>query len=673
MNEVYGWVGKILRVDLTKGEVTEEATLPKHQDVVGGVGIGYKVMWDEVPPEVGPFDPENRLVFAVGPLTGTEAPGATRTIVVSKSPQVFEERFPERSLTTKSAFGGTFGPQLKFAGYDAIVFYGKSDKPVYLWVQDGKAELKDASKLWGLDAYETTDKIREELGDINISVATTGQAGENLSRIACIISRGHGDHGAGQGGFGAVMGSKKLKAIAVRGTKGIATMKIAQPAEFRDVVSETLHLTTPMAQNPRSLAWVPGADPYQGANFWQWQRADLAGLCDAELAKKYRVGRTGCCPLNCYDEMKVPGVGEGSMMCIQYTYAWVGKTGVEDFMFKDLSDRYSIDMYELYLMVPWVVSLFQKGIITEEETGIPFSKFPGKEFLTALLKKIAFREGFGDTLAEGTARAAKKLGVLDSLLKEELAQFMNVPAEFIIAWSSYGGHGFCGHYDPRNWIVDGLFWAMEARDPHDYKHNYIALSFWSNLPVEMQKLITEKIYGSKDAISPIGDSKYNEAEAMAASIDVKRSCVKDALTLCDWCWPLTVSPYPDRNPPFIGDTSLESKLFSSVTGIKMSEENMNKVGERVDNLMRAVLVSEMNTKDMARDHDALPDHYFENRCPTTQSPPVDRRKFEALKGMYYKLQGWDEHGLPTRAKLEELGLKDVADELGKRGLLGKKA
>jgi len=671
---MYGWAGKILKVNLTNKTITEEPTIPKYERFIGGSGIGYKVMWDEVPPEAGPFDPENRIVFATGPLDGTEAPGSTRTLVTSKSPQVYEDRAPGKSLTTTSAFGGPFGPEMKFAGYDAVVVYGRSAEPVYLWIHDGQAEIKDASQLWGLDAFETTGKIKEELGPA-VKVATTGQAGENLSRIACIVSRGHGDHGAGQGGFGAVMGSKKLKAIAVRGTRGIAAINIAKPKEFSDACGEAYHLLTQMAGNPRAVSWKPGADPNVASHFWHWQRQDIGELCDPELIAQYRVGRTGCCPLLCYDDYKVPGVGSGSgaAMCIQYSYVFVGKRGVEDFLAKDLGDRYCIDMYEMYLMIPWIMGLFQRGIITEESTGIPFSAYPGEEFVNGLFHSIAFREGFGDTLAEGTARAAKKLGVLDALHKEELAQFCPIPAEFLIAWSSYGGHGFSGHYDPRNWIVDGLLWAVHHRDPHDSMHNYIGLSYWSNLPVELQRAIAKEVYGSEEAAHSIGEPRYCQAEAQAAAIVQQRSCIKDALTLCDWCWPMLVSPYEDRTPPFIGDTSLESKLFSSATGIEMTEAELNKAGERIYNLIRAVMVREMGTRDMRHDHDVLPDHYFDHPCPTTQSPPVDREKFDALLGMYYELKGWDEDGLPTRSKLEELDLGDVADELEKLGLLGKEA
>jgi len=664
---VYGWAGKILKVDLTNRTLTEEPTIPKYQRYIGGVGIGFKVMWDEVPPEAGAFDPENRIVFATGPMVGTEAPGATRTAVVSKSPQVYEHSVPEKSLTTSSVMGGPFGPELKFAGYDAVVIHGKSAEPVYLWIHDGQAEIRDASSLWGLDAYETPRMIREELQDGYIHVAATGQAGENLVRIACIVSRGRGDHAAAEGGFGAVMGSKKLKAIAVRGTQGMAAMSIAKPNEFQKVVREALYLLTPLACNPNSMFWNPGVDPHSASHFGHWQKSDIGKFMSPEL-KIHHVGRAGDCPLACYDQYDVPGVGMGSVMCSKYSAGVIGVGSTDGFRAKDFGDRYCINLIDLHLMIPWLRSLYQKGIVTEEGTGIPFSADPGEAFVRALFDKIAFREGFGDTLAEGTVRAAKKLGVYDALCKEELAEFLPVPAELLGSWCSYGGHGFCGECDPRNWIVSGVFNAVHHREPP--VTSYYVLAHFSSLPIELQRPIAAVIYGLEEAIHPKGEPKYCQAEGQAAAIEAQRSCVNDALTVCLWSWPMYVSPYEERTPAYIGDTSLESRLFSAATGIDTTEGELNKAGERIHNLMRAVMVREMGTKDMRHDHDVLPDHFFDNPSPGN-SPPVDREKFNDLMGIYYQLKGWDQDGLPTRLKLEEMDLKDVADELEKRNLLGK--
>lgn len=676
MPEIYGWAGKILRVDLTKGEVTDEPTLPKYQDVIGGTGIGYKVMWDEVPPEADAFDPENRIVFGIGPLTGSGAPGGpTRTLVVSKSPHVYEPFCPERSLTTESSFGGLFGPELKYAGYDAVVIHGKSADPVYLWIHDGVAEIKDAKHLWGLGPYETGEKIKEELEDQGVAVAAIGPAAEKLIRFAAILHRGLGDHGAGQGGFGSVMGSKKLKAVAARGKeKGMGALNVAKKEEFYNACVEAERLLACASAMPGySPHYKAGVDRLQASLGQEWRAYDCGSVLDPVQMSKYCVGRTGTCSNRCYNEIEVSGIGKGSVMCMTQYYGFVGEFGAEDFRIKYIADNYGIDMYELWLLIPWLRKLYKEGVVDEESTGIALFKYPGKEFIETLLDGIGLRKGFGDTLGEGVARAFKKMGWFDRLSDEDVTEYMAIPELEGGPWASYGGHGMCGHYDPRDWVVDGLLWAIHTRDPHNsYAHNgYIGLAFWSFLPLEKQEVVAEKVYGSKEAIHAVGQPRYSEAEAKAAVIARHRGYILNFLTLCDWAWPCTVVSYPERN--YIGDTSLESRLFSAMTGIEKSEQDLYKDGERICNLARAVTIREMGTRNMSKDHDFLPDHYFlGKRGPWEKgSPPLDKGKFESLRGMYYKLRGWDEDGLPTRSKLEELGLKDVADGLEKRGLLGK--
>ena len=663
-----GWVGKILKVNLTDGMITEELTIPKYERFIGGAGIGFKAIWDEVPPEADAFDPENRIVFATGPLVGTEVPGATRTIITSKSPQVYEDGAPDRSLTTCGAMGGLFGPELKFAGYDAVVINGRSERPVYLWIHDGHAEIKDASGLWGLDAYETPKRIRVELQDGYVQVAAIGQAGENLVRIACIISRGRGDHAAAQGGFGAVMGSKKLKAIAVRGTQGMAAIKVAEPSKLKETVKEALYLLTPLFCNPNSMFWNPGVDPNAASHCGHWQRSDIGKYMSPEL-KVHNVGRTGDCPLACEDQYDVPGIGMGAVMCSKYSAGLLGIGSIDGFRAKDLGDRYGINLIELHLMIPLLRKLYKEKILTEEKTGIPFSADPGEPFVRALFEKIAFRKGFGDVLAEGVVRAAQKLGVYDVLLKQELAQYLPIPAEFLAFWCSYGGHGFCGESDPRNWIAPGIFNAVYHREPP--LTSYFILMYFSSLPFEMQQAIGAKVYGTEDAVQPKGKPKYCEAEARAAAIEAQDMCIVNALTLCAWSWPMYVSPYKERTPAYYGDISLPSKLYSAATGIDTTEFEMRAAGERIHNMMRAVTVREMGTRNMRKAHDVLPDHFFENPSPSSGAPPVDRSKFDSLMSTYYKLKGWDKDGLPTRSKLESLDMKDIADGLESCGLLGK--
>jgi len=650
MKGEYGWSGKVLRVNLTDRSIISEPTFEKYgEKYIGGVGMGYKVMWDEVSPDVLPFDPENKMVFAASPLTGTEAPTSARALVVSKSPQVYPQ-----PLSTHSAFGGPWSPELKFAGYDAIIIEGKADSPVYIWIHDEEVEIREAAWLWGLDSFVTQQEIKKELGDLQIKVICIGPAGENLVRFACILHET--GHAAGQGGFGAVMGSKNLKAIAVRGKGGV---KVARPEEFMQVCAQANSLLTMTGGNPKSMSWVKGIDPRLTSLHEHHRRYSMIEMLAPELAE-YAKGRVGCCPNKCYDYIDIPARASGMMMCIQYFYTIVGCDGEVAFLAKDMADKYAINAFELYFMIPWLRALHSEGIISEKDSGIPFSAFPKEEFISTLLRKIVYREGFGDILAEGIARAAEHLGVLQHLLKKEFIEFCVLPPERVIAFNSYGGHGFCGHYDARNYIVDGLLWAMHSRDPHNDQHDYINLMFWSGLDYEEQKEIAKVIFGSEKAIHPIGKPKYDEHEARAAIIVQNRSFVKDSLTLCDWAWPMLISPFVERTPPYIGDTSLESRLFSTATGIELSEGELLRVGERNYNLARAVMAKESGGKELSIIHDNLPDHIFENPNPATLSPPVDRNKFEDLKKKYYNLRGWDEKtGLPTKKKLRELDLGDV--------------
>lgn len=217
-----GYLEKILRLDLTKAKITTEKLKEETQKrYLGGSGLAAKILYDELKPRIDPLGPENKLVFATGPLTGTRAPSSGRHLIAAKSPLT--------GIWGEATSGGFWGAELKFAGFDAIVVEGKSEKPVYLWIKDGEVELKDASKIWGKDVYQTEDMIRESLGDKKIIVSSIGPAGEKLVKIACIMN--DKDRAAGRCGLGAVMGSKKLKAIAVRGTQSIL---VEDPETFNE-------------------------------------------------------------------------------------------------------------------------------------------------------------------------------------------------------------------------------------------------------------------------------------------------------------------------------------------------------------------------------------------------------------------------------------------------------
>ena len=408
-----GWVGKILRVDLTSRKISEVSTYDYVPKFLGGRGLGAKICWDEVPPEVGAFDPENRIIFATGPLQGTLAPTSGRFMVLGKAPQTA----PTESFC-RSGVGGHWAPELKWAGYDALIVQGKSEKPVYLWITDQKAEILDATRLWGLDTYQTQQMIWKIHGN-NTRVMVIGRAGENRSRIACILTDS-GD-ASGQGGFGGVMGSKNLKAIAVRGT---GSVPVARPKALMEITHQVHKLFTrkPSQSNPYEPEEKDFKYNIWGGGYGRGSLSLLAGelldLCQ-DPSSGYSQTPDGCfaCPVSCRSRVKGPDITPGVAFCAQsYMYlesmVHQPEKGYSKVTWQaaKLGDLYRINAYELMAIVPWLADCYREKLITKESTGLPLGEIGSGNFISKLLHKMANREGFGDLLAEGGQRAAMKLG-----------------------------------------------------------------------------------------------------------------------------------------------------------------------------------------------------------------------------------------------------------------------
>ncbi len=646
--------GRVLKIDLsTEAVKVYDIARDDMRKFIGGEGIAAKIYWDEVPPNINAFDENNILIFATGPLVASGAPGAGRTIVAGRSPQSYPEGY------TISSFGGEWGAELRYAGYDILVIKGKAKKPVYIWIKDEDVEIRSASHLWGKDTFTVRENIIREVNDEEAKIITIGPAGEKRVRYAPIIHRS--GHAAGQGGFGAVMGSKNLKAIAVRGTRRI--IKVHDPDGLLALVERVKKIATLMGVTTEESPLCEG-----------YKKVGTPVVSElVPFIEKYKLRNTGChdCPKGCHVFLEVPELGGGEMTCVQFFYCWLqlGAKGEVDeacFLAKQLADKYGVNVYELLQLIPYILVLNEKGVLSEEETGIPFSKFPGKEFIETLILKIANREGIGDLLAEGTWRFAEKLGRLkEYLTMEGIEESLANKFGMVAGYMGYGtgGHGYCAHYDPRDFIVSGILWATGHRDPWSYSHEYIAVVEWSGLDFEYQQKIAEIAWGSKDAIHPMGDPKYDEHEVRAAIIVQNRSVIKNSLPLCDWIYPILCTPYTEA---YIGDIEMASKLFTAVTGIKMTEQELLKIGERIFNLERAILVRE----GRRREGDTLPDYVFLYPHRWTGSPPLDREKFEKVMDMYYSMRGWDvKTGIPKEEKLKELGLEDVARKLREEGLL----
>ncbi len=627
MSELFGWTGKILKVDLSAGttRIVDAAGLVKKY--IGGKGLNHRLAWDEIPPKAGPFDPENCLIISVGPLTGTPAPTSGRATIGGIAAQSLPPMY------SHSGVGGWFGAELKYAGYDSILITGKASAPVYLWINDNTVQTREAGKLWGLGTYDTQIKLKEIHGD-NVRSLVIGPAGENRSRIAVLLT--DTENAAGQGGYGGVAGSKNLKAICVKGT---CSVRIARPAELLKLRYE---LGPDRKQNP-----VRSRGP------WTYDEQIVDNV-------PYSHNTTSCshaCDRNCWNEFRDvprvtrPGKHSGRLGCIgSYTIGWrhpfrydwpLWQQSFEGgFEASEMINQYGLNEWELLGgMAPWLVMGFRAGILTDKrfDTLKPVSA-DNPAWWMKLLKMIAYRRGIGDLLAEGTSRAIEALG------REQYGETIyggkrKVPTKIALqqAW------GYAGHWSGRgihavrkfpHWLIEALVWMTATRDPLDDTH-IAAKDGW------MEEFRKAPYKGSKGAEIAI----WNE----------NRSELKSSLTLCDWAF-----PKPNR-------TDAESRIFSAVTGLDVDEDGLDRMGERNKNMQRALLVRNYGRNREKELNEIMP--WFK-RPDGTDGITMDEKKFNGLVDTYYKLRGWDKDtGRPTRRKLEELDLKDVADTLAAAGKL----
>ncbi len=648
----FAYAGKMLRVDLSSRRTGEVSTLEYADRYLGGRGIAARVYWDEVSPEIGAFDPDNRLIFASGPLCGLPAIAGSRWEVCGKGPGS-PHRFSYSNL------GGRWGADLKFAGYDGIIVHGKSEAPVYLLLQDGTVEFRDASALWGTGAIDTREALKKELGS-TARVVAIGPAGENLVATAIMLADGDS---SGSGGLGASMGAKRLKAVVVTGGKG-RRVRVAQ----RDRLKE---LTDYFRDT--------------GRGFWEylsrWSKDPILGLRlvpGPEMKKEPCYGCLGRCPRKVY---KAANGQKGKFYCgsAMYYQPWAemyyGDWNDVPFYATKLCDNYGLDAFDVDLMLGWLDACARAGILTEAETGLPLSKIGSYEFIESLITKLALRQGFGDVLARGVFGAADALG----RAAKEQTRYIGYQAQ----------PGLYPWYGPKLNTINAIPHAMEPRIPMQHLHEVnVLISKWvcwaMGLPMHVSsdvfRAIARRFWGSEMAV----DFSTIDGKALAARMIQDRQYVKESLILCDFIWPITDLEFSQDH---VGDPSLESKLLSAATGDQVSEEELYTVGERVFNLQRAILAREGHR---GRQFDVLPDTChtvpldYDHSDPECLVPGKDgevlsrkgavltRGDFEKLKDEYYRLRGWDvATGLQTAAVLSKLGLEDVARDLAGRGLLGK--
>ena len=618
----FGWAGKILRVDLSNRESSTEPVEPYTRSFVGGRGISVKMLFDEVDPQLSPFDPENKLFFGPGVLTGTPATGSDRLKVTALAAGGF---------LRNAGLGGSVPNAIKCAGYDLIVVQGKSDKPVYLYINNDSVEFKDASHIWGKDTYETQQIIKDELGQ-SVEVMCIGPAGENAVIFGSIHTGW--TSAAGRCGFGGIMGSKNLKAIAVRGTREV---KIAQLEEFLKVAEEQKKFfenkdaKMVLQTGPdRWIAW--GFQEFGTGPRGNWEACDWAPMYITrmdEFASTYGQGEEACgkCPISHYTIYEVPGIGRGGAKCTglhSVTATLWNNDWKLGFHAYNLINRYGLDVMSAASVIAFLMELYDKGIITAKDTdGIPMRKGDENAIISAI-HKIGKQEGFGKLFKDGVSDGARKIGRGAEDYAMAVKGMELQPFEYRAIKQS------------------ALAAATNTKDVIDAVN--LVWYDWQAAPDRAAKDAIEKkaveLYGTTEAAFP---ESYQGAVISTATDEGKTAAV-DMVGVCKWLipWFLTES------------LEIPAKLLSLATGVEMSETDLLFAAQRVVTLERSFNV----IKGMRRKDDTLPKRLFEEPVPSgpVKGERLDKVKFDKMIDDYYALRGYDKDGVPKEETFRKYGL-----------------
>ncbi len=648
----YAETGFNLEIDLTRGNIERVQTDPKDTELyLGGLGTNAKILWDRVPPEVEPFSPENLLIFGAGLLCGTPATGCNRTIVTTISPQT--------KLMAFSMMGGFWAPELKYAGYDKVILRGKSPDLVYLWINNDKVEIRDASHLQGKGSNETAELIRQELKEPKAQVSTIGLAGENRVYFASIEQ---GRSSASRGGMGAVMGDKGLKAIAVRGTNDI---NVAQPAEFMELCNEVLEYIKWREDNP-----IPGVIPilavlgspqemaihdekWHTENFsWGNARHRRREYWTEEIAKEWfdtldsaRTRLISCynCPMKCGATITLPGLPTYMMKCFsKLTYTMAAMSNLKfGLTIAQRATEYGMDAYSTPQVMAFALELYENGILTDEDLpGLPPDN---EEKFYWLIDKIVHREGIGDVLANGTYWAAKEIGkgaeeyAHNNIKKHEqlpLKLGMLNPIYFLM---------YCTGEKINITQIEGQF-PQGPFPKREHREKFV--KDWFQVPDDKFKQYFLDW-------EPRGENSMPYYPTVPMVCDIvdwmeQMHYIDDALGMCAGLSSFHLKPpYHIHNFP---------KFISAGAGIDMDEDKLTQATKRYRTLVRAINIR----RGLRRKDEKPPETHWKKRFPELEAELLDS---------YYKLKGWNKEGIPTKESLVELGLDYVIEDFIQRKIL----
>lgn len=621
-----GFTGKILRVNLSTEEIKVESFDEFfYRKYFGGRALALYFLIKELKPKINPLSPENKLIFATGVATGIPLPGMNRYSVAAKSPLT--------NTYGEAEAGGFFGPELKFAGFDAIIVEGKSNKPVYLWIHDEEVELKNASQIWGLKTKETTEKIRKELGDPRIKVAAIGPAGEKLVRFANIIH--DMKYANGRCGLGAVMGSKNLKAVAVRGSNKLKFFneeKIAELAKWASKAIKELPGTSSRSKYGTAGVLLPlnelGLLPTR--NFLDGEFEYANEISGEKMLETILTGRKGCygCGVLCKRVVKAkkpfetdPDYGGPEYETLAAFGSLCGVNDLNAISYANmLCNAYGLDTISAGVTIAFAMECYENGILTKDEVNGLELKFGNADAMIKCLEMIAERKGIGDVLGEGVMRASKKIG------KGSEKFAMHVKGKEIPMHEPRGKKSLALAY------ATSPCGADHVQNAHD---TIFEKSVKTVLPLGIFKPLNKTYLGP-------------EKVRMFTYLSMWWSLL-DCLGVCKF----VAAPHPAA----VFSITQIRDIVKFATGWDITLWEMLKVGERAITMARIFNVREGFTgKD-----DTLPERFFQPiRSGAMKGQKISKNEFNAALKLFYEMMGWSgEKGIPTKAKLCELDIEKL--------------